>query len=108
LLSTRSAVAVDLQSFEMVSRGHYLATVADCAGCHTKPGGKPFAGGGSRGVGTAEAPTSPAMPSFGWRLTDAQVASLLTFVRNSWGNAAPAVSSDQVIATRSSLAGGSN
>jgi mono/diheme cytochrome c family protein len=64
--------------------------------------------GGSRGVGTAEAPTSPAMPSFGWRLTDAQVASLLTFVRNSWGNAAPAVSTDQVRATRSSLADGSN
>jgi mono/diheme cytochrome c family protein len=63
---------------------------------------------GSRGIGTAEAPTSPAMPSFGWRLNDQQVASLLTFVRNSWGNAAPAVSADQVRATRSFLAGASN
>ena len=26
-------------------RGRYLATAADCAACHTKPGGKPFAGG---------------------------------------------------------------
>ncbi len=28
-----------------VERGRYLATAADCAACHTKPGGKPFAGG---------------------------------------------------------------
>lgn len=26
-------------------RGAYLTAVADCAGCHTAPGGKPFAGG---------------------------------------------------------------
>jgi mono/diheme cytochrome c family protein/uncharacterized membrane protein YphA (DoxX/SURF4 family) len=37
--------AVDLQSYDLVERGHYLATAADCAACHTKPGGKPFAGG---------------------------------------------------------------
>jgi mono/diheme cytochrome c family protein len=35
----------DLQSFSAVQRGRYLATAADCAACHTKPGGKPFAGG---------------------------------------------------------------
>ncbi len=29
----------------VVERGKYLATAADCAACHTKPGGKPFAGG---------------------------------------------------------------
>ena len=29
----------------LVERGRYLATAADCAACHTKPGGKPFAGG---------------------------------------------------------------
>jgi len=45
LLVTRAAVAADLQSFETVARGQYLAVVADCAACHTKPGGKPFAGG---------------------------------------------------------------
>lgn len=39
------ASAVDLQSFETIERGRYLATAADCAGCHTAPGGKPFAGG---------------------------------------------------------------
>jgi mono/diheme cytochrome c family protein len=40
-----AASAVDLQSFETIERGRYLATAADCAACHTAPGGKPFAGG---------------------------------------------------------------
>lgn len=29
----------------LVARGRYLATAADCAACHTVPGGRPFAGG---------------------------------------------------------------
>lgn len=29
----------------LVERGRYLATAGDCVGCHTRPGGKPFAGG---------------------------------------------------------------
>lgn len=32
-------------SFAQIERGRYLATVGDCASCHTVPGGKPFAGG---------------------------------------------------------------
>src|ERR1700735_3152862 len=28
-----------------IERGRYLAIAADCAACHTAPGGKPFAGG---------------------------------------------------------------
>ena len=30
---------------ETIRRGEYLARAADCAACHTAPGGKPFAGG---------------------------------------------------------------
>ncbi|MEH6491533.1 cytochrome c [Halopseudomonas sp.] len=30
---------------ELIERGKYLATAADCVACHTTPGGKPFAGG---------------------------------------------------------------
>lgn len=30
---------------DLVARGEYLARAADCTGCHTVPGGKPFAGG---------------------------------------------------------------
>ncbi len=37
--------ATDGQSFDQISRGRYLATVGDCAACHTTPGGKPYAGG---------------------------------------------------------------
>ena len=46
---------------------------------------------GGRAEATREAPTGPAMPSLGWRLSDEQVADVLTYVRNSWGNAAPKV-----------------
>ena len=58
---------------------------------------------GSQGVATASAPTSLAMPSFHWRLNDAQVASVVTYIRNAWGNAASAVSTDQVSVVKSSL-----
>jgi mono/diheme cytochrome c family protein/uncharacterized membrane protein YphA (DoxX/SURF4 family) len=91
----------------------------NCAGCHTDAGtGVPrlfprLAGShavqsddsttlirtvllGSQGAATAAAPTSPAMPSFAWRLNDAQVASVLTYIRNTWGNAAGGVSAFQV------------
>lgn len=30
---------------DLVARGKYLTTAADCEACHTAPGGKPFAGG---------------------------------------------------------------
>ena len=32
-------------SSQLIARGKYLATAADCSACHTAPGGKPFAGG---------------------------------------------------------------
>jgi mono/diheme cytochrome c family protein len=35
----------DPQSYETIERGHYLVTAGDCAACHTRPGGKAFAGG---------------------------------------------------------------
>lgn len=50
---------------------------------------------GVRSASTDAAPTGPAMPSLGWRLSDAQVADVLTYIRNSWGNAAAPVSEDQ-------------
>ncbi|OSJ32169.1 hypothetical protein BSZ19_20260 [Bradyrhizobium japonicum] len=37
--------AEDNQGFEKIERGWYLAVLGDCVGCHTAPGGKPFAGG---------------------------------------------------------------
>lgn len=55
---------------------------------------------GAQAVATDSAPTGPSMPSFGWRLTDAQVAALGTYVRNSWGNAGAAVQASQVAEQR--------
>ena len=51
---------------------------------------------GSQGAGTTGAPTGPAMPSFAWRLSDAQVAAVVTYIRNTWGNAAATVSADKI------------
>ena len=60
---------------------------------------------GGKGAATAKAPTGPGMPSFAWRLNDSQVADILTYVRNNWGNGAPAVSPETVGRIRSSLHG---
>jgi mono/diheme cytochrome c family protein len=59
---------------------------------------------GTRAVGTSSMPTSPAMPAFDWRLNNAQVAAVLTYIRNSWGNAASPVTAGAVAGQRSSLA----
>jgi mono/diheme cytochrome c family protein len=58
---------------------------------------------GNRAIGTDAAPTAPAMPSFAWNMSDANIANVLTFVRNSWGNAAPAVSEQDVMTLRQKL-----
>jgi mono/diheme cytochrome c family protein len=59
---------------------------------------------GVRSVGTGGAPTAPAMPAFGWKLDDGQVAAVVNYVRNSWGNAAPAVGAGDVSKLRKQLA----
>ena len=58
---------------------------------------------GSRGAATSAAPTGPGMPSFAWKLNDAQVADVLTYIRNNWGNSAPAVSARDVRKIKFSL-----
>jgi mono/diheme cytochrome c family protein len=59
---------------------------------------------GTRAVSTSGAPTAPAMPAFDWRLGDAQVAAVLTYIRNNWGNAAGSVSANTVASQRAALA----
>lgn len=58
---------------------------------------------GSRAVATSAAPTAPAMPAFGWNLNDTEVADVLTYVRNTWGNAASAVQPEDVTKLRGRL-----
>lgn len=51
---------------------------------------------GAEAAGTDKAPTAPSMPQFGWILTDDQVAAVVTYIRNTWGNSAPPVSAGDV------------
>jgi mono/diheme cytochrome c family protein len=98
----------------------------ECAGCHTR-NGKGVAGlfpalngspavqqddpttllrvvlRGARSVGTDQAPTAAAMPAFGWLLKDNEVAAVVTYIRNAWGNAAPAVGASEVGKARSAF-----
>ena len=55
---------------------------------------------GGHAVATESSPTAPGMPAFGWKLSDNQVAALLTYIRNDWGNAANAVAANDVNAAR--------
>ncbi len=58
---------------------------------------------GSRAAATDGAPTGPAMPSFAWRLSDPDIAAVITYIRNAWGNAAPPVSAGDVNNMRQAL-----
>ncbi|MFM9925046.1 cytochrome c [Variovorax sp. H27-G14] len=58
---------------------------------------------GSAMPSTAKAPSPIAMPDFGWRLTDADVASVLSFARSSWGNQGDAVTAAQVAKVRETV-----
>jgi mono/diheme cytochrome c family protein len=58
---------------------------------------------GNRGAMTAALPTGAEMPQFDWKLNDKQVAAVLTYTRNSWGNASAAVDADTVAEARHSL-----
>jgi mono/diheme cytochrome c family protein len=43
------------------------------------------------------------MPSFGWKLSDDQIAALATYVRNEWGNKAGPVSAGDVADLRGKI-----
>jgi alcohol dehydrogenase (quinone), cytochrome c subunit len=58
---------------------------------------------GSALPGTAAAPSPLGMPGFAWRLSNEEVAQLLTFVRAGWGNQAASVSAGEVARVRGSL-----
>jgi mono/diheme cytochrome c family protein len=59
---------------------------------------------GARSVATDSEPTAPGMPSYGQQLDDSQVAAVLTYMRNMWGAAAPAVAAKDVTRIRSDTA----
>ena len=122
---TSSLTALALRSGQATQPGA-LVYLNNCAGCHQTSGkGASLAFPslaqsstvaasnptslirivlqGANMPGTAAAPSRLAMPGLDWRLTDANVADVLTFVRNSWGNQAPAVSPAEVAKVRKAL-----
>ncbi len=119
------ATAAALAAGQEASRGAELYD-DNCAACHHtdgagSPGALPkIAGnstvlsddpsslisvvlGGSSLPGTAGAPSALGMPGFAWRLNNDEVAQLVTFIRNSWGNEASRVSASEVARVRGAL-----
>jgi mono/diheme cytochrome c family protein len=60
---------------------------------------------GAETVTTPRAPNTGSMPAYGAKLSDQQIADVTTYIRNSWGNAASAVTPAQVTAARKTRAG---
>jgi mono/diheme cytochrome c family protein len=59
---------------------------------------------GARSVGTETQPTAAGMPSYGRQLDDAEIAAVLTYMRNAWGAAAAPVGAGDVARVRSDTA----
>jgi len=55
---------------------------------------------GAQTVTTPRAPNPGSMPGYGEKLSDQQIADVATYLRNSWGNAAPAVTPADVARAR--------
>ena len=55
---------------------------------------------GAETVTTPRAPNKGSMPEYATKMTDQQIADVTNYIRNSWGNAAPAVTADQVAKAR--------
>jgi mono/diheme cytochrome c family protein len=59
--------------------------------------------GGASKVSTPLKPTPLAMPAFDGKLTDDDIAAVLTYIRNAWGNSAPPVGKDDVAKVRDQM-----
>lgn len=57
---------------------------------------------GGKLPGLKSAPSTIVMPAFSWRLSDQQVADVVTFIRTSWGNKGGPVDADAVAKLRNS------
>jgi mono/diheme cytochrome c family protein len=55
---------------------------------------------GAQTVTTARAPNAGSMPAYRAKLTDQAIAAVTSYIRNSWGNAAPSIDADQVARAR--------
>ncbi|MHC1479366.1 c-type cytochrome [Frateuria aurantia] len=113
---------------DVAKRGQHLYE-ANCSACHNTQGQgvegmvTGFAGNpgvqskdasslihtvldGGRAAVTVTNPTGAGMPSFAWKMSDADIADVLSYVRSAWGNRGSRVTADEVAAARSSLHSG--
>ena len=89
----------------------------NCSACHQATGkgvkgafpalaGSPFVQGDAKIVMTTVLNGRAGMPAFKDDLTDADLSAILTYVRSSWGNNAPAVAAKDVAAARAGAKAG--
>ena len=123
--ASTSAAIGNTSDGDRVARGHGLY-IDDCAGCHMDNGEgiagvfPPLKGNnvvqakdpetvvhviltGAKTAVTQQKPTGLAMPAFDWKLSNDQVADLVTYLRGAWGNHGDAVDAGKVADTRSTL-----
>jgi mono/diheme cytochrome c family protein len=55
---------------------------------------------GAQSITTPRAPNTGSMPAYAAKWSDQEIADVTTYIRNSWGNAAPAVTPGQVAKAR--------
>ncbi len=55
---------------------------------------------GAHTVTTPRAPNTGEMPAYAGKLSDPEIAAVTNYIRNSWGNAAPSVTADEVAKAR--------
>ncbi|OCX65643.1 alcohol dehydrogenase [Thioclava sp. SK-1] len=58
---------------------------------------------GARAAHSHMLPTGAGMPSFAWKMDDQDIADVLNYIRNSWGNAAEPIGAAQVSEARATL-----
>jgi mono/diheme cytochrome c family protein len=120
-----SAAGGNTPDADRVARGHGLY-IDDCAGCHMENGEgiagvfPPLKGNnvvqskdpetvvhiilsGAKTAVTRQDPTGLAMPAFDWKLSNEQVADLVTYLRGAWGNHGDPLDAGKVADTRRTL-----
>lgn len=123
--SPASAAGGNTPDADRVARGHGLY-IDDCAGCHMENGEgiagvfPPLKGNnvvqskdpetvvhvilsGAKTAVTRQDPTGLAMPAFDWKLSNEQVADLVTYLRSAWGNHGDPLDAGNVADTRRTL-----
>jgi mono/diheme cytochrome c family protein len=58
---------------------------------------------GTKSLATDASPTGAAMPAFSWKLSDQQIATGSTYIRNEWANSAPVLSAAEAASARHDL-----